>query len=101
MGTNRYFSLLNPDGTQQDMPLVTISKRATDKFVPYDSNKTRLDRISAITYQDDTYNWLILLANPSYFMEFDIPTGTIIRVPFPLQDALTEFQQNLLANKDK
>ena len=101
MGINRYFSLNKPDGTQQNMPSVKISKRNTDKFVIYDSNKMRLDRISFSVYGDDTYNWLILQANPSYFMEFDIPTGTSIRVPFPLQDVVTEFQQKLLANKDR
>lgn len=101
MGVNRYLNLSNNDGSQNNMPRITISKRTTDKFVPYDSNKTRLDRISGSVYSDDTYNWLILLANPAYFMEFDIPSGTIIRVPFPLQDVLTEFNQKLLVNKNR
>ena len=100
MGTNRYFYLNKPDGTQQNMPLVTISKRSTDKFITYDSNIMRLDRIAYSVYGDDTYNWLIMLANPGYFIEFDIQTGTVIRVPFPLQDVLNEYEQKVLANKD-
>ena len=101
MAINRYFYLNNSNGTQANMPLVKISKRTTDKFVLYDSNLTRLDRISYSTYNDDTFGWLILLANPQYFMEFDIPKGQQIRVPFPLQDAITEFQNKLLVNKNK
>ena len=101
MSTDRYQYLRKPDGTMQDMPKVIISNRTTDIFVTYDSSKTRLDRISASSYDDDTYGWLILLANPSYSMEFDIPTGTVIRVPLPLKDAIQEYQSTILSTKNK
>lgn len=101
MGTDRYKFLIKSDGTMQDLPKVKISERSTDKFVVYDSAKTRLDRIAGETYGDDTYNWLILYANPEFFMEFDIPAGTVIRVPFPLQEVLTEYQTKVVSNKDK
>jgi hypothetical protein len=38
------------------------------------------------------YDWLILYANPDYLIEFDIPDGTIIRIPFPLERALSEYR---------
>lgn len=101
MGTDRYKYVKRNDGTMQDVPKVTISERTTDRFVLYDSAKTRLDRIAEEAYGDDTYNWLILIANPDFSIEFDIPTGTVVRVPFPLKDALTEYQSKVIINKDK
>jgi hypothetical protein len=101
MSINRYFNLNRPNGTQQDSPKIVISNRDTDKYVTYDSKRTRLDRIANDVYNDSTYNWLILLGNPEYFLEFDIPTGTVIRVPFPLKDALQEYQQKIITFKDK
>src|ERR1700676_2836896 len=101
MGLNRYAFLTDINGNMRNLPKVTISNRDTDKFIIYDSRKMRLDRIAADIYQDDTFSWVILVGNPDFFVEFDIPTGTVIRVPFPLQDALTEYQSKVIANKDK
>jgi len=100
MGTNRYKSVTY-DGNQQILPKITISKRDTDKFVTYNSDKTRLDRISGSVYNDDTYGWLILIANPEYYMEFDIPKGTVIRIPFPLREAEAEFNKKIILNKNR
>lgn len=101
MGTDRYKFVKKNDGTMQNVPKVLISSRSTDKFIVYDSNKTRLDRIASDIFGDDTYNWLILLCNPEFSMEFDIPTGTVIRVGFPLKDVLQEYQTQIITNKDK
>ena len=73
----------------------------TDRFIRYNSNLTRLDRISAEIYGDDTYGWLILLSNPGYFIEFDIPTNTVIRIPYPLEEVLMEFQDKIIDNRNK
>jgi len=59
------------------MITIRIKKRETDKFVVYNFDKTRLDRIAGDIYGDDTFWWLILLANPDYSMEFDIPRNTV------------------------
>lgn len=100
MGINRY-SNVTLGGNQQVMPKVTISNRITDKFVEFDPMKTRLDRISGSIYGDDTYGWLIKLANPEYYMEFDIPKGTVLRIPFPLRDAEAEYTKRVAINKDR
>lgn len=100
MSLNRY-SYLKFDGKIQTMPSISISLRDTDKYVQYNSDKNRLDRIAGSIYGDDTYGWLILLANKEYSMEFDIPRNTVIRVPFPLRDAEAEFVSKLLFSKDK
>lgn len=100
MGTNRYANVIF-DGKQQAVPKVTISKRDTDKYITYHPDRTRLDRISGSVYNDDTYGWLILLANPEYYMEFDIPKNTVLRVPFPLREAEAEYNRKIIVNKDK
>lgn len=83
------------------VPAITISKRDTDKFVIYNSDKMRFDTIAADIYNDDTYSWLISLANPEYALEFDIPNNTVIRVAFPLRDAETEYEQKVVILKNK
>jgi hypothetical protein len=39
---------------------------------------------------------VILWANPEYFIEFDIPPGTVIRIPYPINDVLSEITQQLV-----
>ena len=101
MAISRYRQLITPDKSMQSMPNVVISSRDTDKFIVYDSQKMRLDTIAADIYGNDYYNWLILLANTSYSMEFDIPTSTIIRVPYPLNDVIVEYEQKVINLKNK
>jgi len=60
-----------------------------------------LDTIAGNVYSDETLWRLILWANEQYFMEFDIPDNTVIRVPWPLQDALNEVQTKIVSKKDK
>lgn len=95
MAYSRYSSLIQ-NGNLKSFPKVKISNRITDIYVTYNPNITRLDRIAADTYGDDTFYWLILLANPQYYMEFDIPSGAVIRVPSPLSDVLSEFESKIL-----
>lgn len=102
MGKDRYKLLRKPNGQGVEiMPQIKIKNRNTDAFRVYNSDKTRLDRISAEVYEDDTYGWLILMANPEYFVEFDIPKESVIRVPLPLREVLTEVESKLLRQKEK
>lgn len=85
------------DGDQiKPMPAVTISKRGTDKRVIYNTNLTRLDRIAGDIYGDETYWKIILWANPAYYLEFDIPNNTVIRVPYPLNEVLKEVTNQII-----
>ena len=100
MGRDRYKLLRKKNGKGTEiMPPIKINERDTDVFRTYNSDKTRLDRISAEVYEDDTYGWLILMANPEYYMEFDIPKDTVIRIPLPLREVLTEVEGKLLRKK--
>ena len=83
------------------MPAITISLRSTDKYVPYNPGTTRLDWLAGVVYQDETMFRLILWANPNWSMEFDIPPGTVIRVPYPLNDVLSEVVTQIQNNLTK
>ncbi len=85
------------DGDQiKQMPPIKISNRPTDKRVTYNTISTRLDRIAGDIYGDETYWRLILMANPEYYIEFDIPNNTIIRVPYPLNPVLKEVTNKII-----
>lgn len=100
MGSNRY-ALVTYDGKVGNIPKITIPKRDTDLKITYNSDKTRLHRIAGEIYGDDTYGWLILLANPEYYDEYEIPKNAILRVPFPRRDAEADYEKQVLLNKDK
>jgi hypothetical protein len=94
MAFSRYSKLI-VNGEIRSFPKVKISFRTTDIYINYNPNVTRLDRIAADAYGDDTLYWLILLANPQYYMEFDIPSGAVIRIPSPLSEAISEFNSKI------
>lgn len=101
MGINRYKFLESSDNSgSKVMPPVTIKKRSTDIYRVYNSDKNRLDRISAEVYGDDTYGWLILLANPEYAMEFDIPKNKVLRIPVPLNEVITDVEGQIIRKRD-
>lgn len=82
------------DNKVKSLPFIKIPKQASDIFIEYKSNKTRLDIVSNTYYGVPYYGWLIMQANPQYGgLEFDIPDGSIIRVPFPLITAIQAYQK--------
>lgn len=103
MAYNRYKYLTKTDGTGMSItPAIKIKERIeTDVFRVYNSDKTRLDRISHEVYGESGWGFLILLANPEYAIEFDIPKGTVLRVPLPLREVITEYESKMLRLKDK
>ena len=96
-----FYSNLKKNDKLQNMPPVQIDKRHTDRKVVYNKQKMRLDTIAGDIYRDETFWRLILWANEQYFLEFDIPDNTVIRVPFPLQDAWNEVNKKIIAKKDR
>ena len=93
MSYDRY-SKLRKDGKVGIIPNVVIPKTTSDYYEVYERGKSRLDNISYKYYQDSNYDWLIMLANPEYgSMEFDIPDGSQIRVPYPLSDAIQYYNK--------
>jgi hypothetical protein len=83
------------------MPPIKIKHRSTDKTVTYNRQKNRLDTIAGNIYKDETLWRIILWANEEYFVEFDIPDNTVIRVPYPLQDVISEVNINIVSKRDR
>lgn len=100
MGFDFYKYLIQGDKII-NMPPIKIDERLTDKYVSYNSQTNRLDTIAGEVYGDETLWRLILWANEQYFMEFDIPDNTIIRVPYPLQDVLNEYGTKIINLRNK
>lgn len=91
---DRYQQFRN-DNQVKVLPFIKIPISDGDIFIGYTS-RTRLDIVSNTYYGSPYYGWLIMQANPEYGgLEFDIPEGSTIRVPFPLISALQSYQQEI------
>jgi len=96
-----YHKRLIVDDFILNMPPIEIERRSTDLFLEYDKAKTRFDRISAKVYLDDEYSILIRWANQEYDLEFDIPSGAVIRVPLPFDEVIEEVVSKIEDRKNK
>jgi hypothetical protein len=94
---DRYAILKNPDGTVKSMPFVVLPTNSSDKYEYWNSSYSRLDKISQKYYGNPFYDFLILYGNNSYVTEFDIPDGSLIRIPFPLNKAISDYEAILSA----
>jgi len=95
MSYNRYANLTY-NGKVELPPYVTYTPKYTDKEEVWELNKSRLDLISYKYYGDANYDWLILLANEDIpFLEFEIPNGTILTIPYPLEEALQNITRQI------
>lgn len=75
---------------------IKIDPKNTDYFEQYILGQSRLDVISYEYYGDPNYDWLILLANPEYgSLEYKIPDGAILRIPYPLSVSLENYNNNI------
>lgn len=84
------------DGDVKPLPGITIPKEDTDKKVVYNLGQSRLDRLSQQYYGEPFYSFLILSANPQFKgIEFDIPDGSIITIPFPFNSAITRYNNSV------
>jgi len=94
---DRYEILKNSDGTINSAPFVNIPVDSNDKFEAWREGYSRMDILAFKYYNNPFYDFLIMYANPQYISEFDIPDGTIIRIPFPL-DRVVLLYENTLTN---
>ena len=78
------------------VPFGEIPRSSSDMYEIYRRGKTRLDKVSYDYYGSPDYAWLILQANPQYgSMEFSIPDGVELRIPFPLNQAISNYQKSI------
>jgi len=98
---DRYAILKNSDGTIESMPFVNLPINSTDKYEYWNTNYSRLDKISQKYYGNPFYDFLVLLANPMYNSEYDFPDNFLIRIPFPLNKAIADYEAILTAYMKK
>ena len=96
------YKFLRRDGLIMNVPPLKIDIYETDLYITYNVNKMRMDSLSYKYYGDANYGWLIMLSNPQYgSMEFEIPNGVTMRIPYPLDSAISRYErkiQEYLAN---
>ena len=91
MSYSRYNRFL-VNGKYEIVPSVEIYSKSSDFFEVYKGGATRLDILSNKYYGDPNYDWLIMMANPEYgSMEFNIPDGAILRIPYPLNTTIDAY----------
>lgn len=96
-----FYTPLKENDMLKDMPPVKISLRKTDKYITYQKGVMRTDFLAGEIYQDETLWRIIMWANPEYFLEFDIPDGAVIRIPYPTNEVISEIKNFITENKNK
>ena len=94
-GYDRYSQFRNGDEIDI-VPFGSVRKKNTDYYEIYRKNKSRLDIISNKYYNSPDYGWLILQANPDVgSMEYEIPDGTLLRIPYPLAVSIQDYRDSI------
>ena len=84
------------DGKILKVPFTKIEHTDTDLFITFDKSRMRMDTLSYKYYGDANYGWLLMMANPQFgSMEFEIPDKVLFRIPYPLQNALTRYEEEV------
>lgn len=92
---NRYEIFINDNGNIDQLPFIQIPVSSTDKYEIWNEGRSRMDKLSQKYYNDPFYDFFILFGNPEYLSEFDIPDGTLVRIPFPLERAKSVYESGL------
>lgn len=95
---NRNEILDKGDGTYYSMPSIKLPENPSDKYEVWNTQFSRLDKLSQKYYGNPFYDFLILYANPKYLNEFDIPDHEVIRIPFPLNKVKSDYETILLSH---
>lgn len=95
------YSSFKANGKIGVVPFVQIRPKGTDKYIMYDKRVTRLDKISYDFYNNPNYGWLIMQANPEYgSIENFIPDGVTLRIPYPLEETINIYLNDIIAYKE-
>lgn len=87
------YSRFREDGNIKIVPFLKIDEYDTDIAITFNKRTMRMDTLSYKYYGDANYGWLIMQANPQYgSMEFSIPDGVSLRIPYPLNTAKTRYE---------
>lgn len=96
MSKSRYSKFITDNGQILKVPFIKIPVRSSDYYETYKNGITRMDLLSYKYYGDPNYGWLIMQANPQFNgLEFTIPNKSMIRIPFPLDSALKQYELDI------
>ena len=100
MATTLYdrYELFKNNGTMLPVPVIPMQPMDGDKFLVYRKGVSgnRLDNLSLKYYGNSFHGFLIMAANLQYGnREYDIPDGTVIRIPFPFKNAIEQYKNNI------
>ena len=98
---DRYSILRNSDSSITSSPFVKIPVNDSDKYENWNTNFSRMDKLSLKYYGNPFYDFLILLANPDIISEFDIEDNTLIRIPFPLEKVKSDYEALIKSYKNQ
>ena len=95
MSYNRY-NKVSMNGVVELLPIFKYIPQMSDREEVWVVNKSRMDLISSKYYDDANYDWIIMGANENIpHIEHEIPDGTVLRIPYPLEIALNQFNNQL------
>jgi len=90
------YKYFRKDNIVDQIPFIPIPQFPSDKYDEYIEGVSRLDILSNKYYGSPYFGKIILMGNPEYLNEWDIPNGAIIRIPFPIGTVI-----NYIDNKFK
>lgn len=97
MSTFDRYKPLKVNGKLGIMPFVEIKKKNTDIYIIYNKKQTQFDKLSYQYYGSPDFGWLIMQSNPEYgSIENFIPDGVSIRIPYPLEDTLNAYINDIV-----
>lgn len=83
------------------VPFIEIKRKSSDKFIYFEKEKMRLDKLSYEYYGDSDFAWLIMQANPEYgSIENFIPNGVLLRIPYPLEQTLNTYLDDIIKYRE-
>lgn len=96
MSYDRY-SKVRINGSLEQLPFIELPEHPNDKYIEFieNNNKTRFDILAQKYYNNPTLGFFILMANPDYLSEHDIPDGKVIRIPFPIDRVIQLYENKL------
>lgn len=96
MATFDRYEQFRKDGLIELVPFGEVKEKDSDYYETYKRGETRLDLLSYQYYNSPDYAWLIMQANPQYgSVEYRIPDGVTLRIPFPLGTSLQDYQNSI------
>lgn len=88
------YQYFEEDGNFKIVPGIDLPIKSGDKYIQYKKGKDRLDKLSDEYYSSPSFGWIILVANPlAGSIEFEIPDGFLLRIPFPLIPSLQDYRR--------